>query len=192
MLSVLGATDYWLRFEWQHRGSPHVHGLTWLKDAPDVEAILASREDGSEDDLVQYVNRIVTTLNPAVQPDGNNVDDAPAPKTDPHICNQPCADVQDFDQDLADLAATCQRHTRCSAAYCLRTRDGKQQCRFGLPKPLQPDTALVTEDEEEPLLLTARNDGLVNSYNPVQLSAWRANVDTCMQYCVSRHKVIEY
>ena len=24
---VLGATDYWLRFEWQHRGSPHVHGL---------------------------------------------------------------------------------------------------------------------------------------------------------------------
>ncbi len=189
-VGVLGATDYWLRFEWQHRGSPHVHGLAWLKDAPDVEAILASHEDGSEDDLVQYVDRIVTTLNPAVQPDGSNIDDAPAPKTDPHICNQPYADVQDLDQDLADLVATCQRHTRCSAAYCLRTRDGKQQYRFGYPKSLQPDTALVTEDEEEPLLLTARNDGLVNSYNPVQLSAWRANVD--MQYCVSRHKVIEY
>ena len=25
---VLGATDYWLRFEWQHRGSPHVHMAT--------------------------------------------------------------------------------------------------------------------------------------------------------------------
>ncbi len=166
-VGVLGATDYWLRFEWQHRGSLHVHGLAWLKVAPDVEAILASHEDGSEEGLVQYVDRIVTKVNPAVQPDGSNIDDAPAPKTGPHICNQPYADVQDFDQDLADLVATCQRRTRCSAAYCMRTRDGKQQCRFGYPKPLQPDTALVTEDDE-PLLLTARNDGFVNSYNPVQ------------------------
>ena len=37
---------------------------------------------------------------------------------------------------------------------------------------------------------TARNDPLVNSFNPVQLSAWRGNVD--MQYCVSRHKEIQY
>ena len=39
-------------------------------------------------------------------------------------------------------------------------------------------------------LITARNDPLINSYNPAQLVGWRANVD--MQYCVSRHKVIEY
>ena len=37
---------------------------------------------------------------------------------------------------------------------------------------------------------TARNDSLLNSYNPVQLSAWRANVD--MQYVVSRNKVLQY
>ena len=97
-------------------------------------------------------------------------------------------EIQDFDTDLADLVATCQRHTRCSAAYCLRTRNGRQECRFGYPKPLQPHTAIVLEDE--PTLLTARNDGMVNSFNPVQLSAWRANVD--MQYIVSRRRVIEY
>ena len=45
-------------------------------------------------------------------------------------------------------------------------------------------------EDGEPELLNARNDGLVNSFNPVQLSAWHVNVD--MQYCVSRHKVIEY
>ena len=45
-------------------------------------------------------------------------------------------------------------------------------------------------EDQEPVLFTAQNDGLINSYNPVQLSAWRANVD--MQYCVSRRKVIEY
>lgn len=36
-VGVLGVTDYWMRFEWQHRGSSHVHGLAWLPNAPDVE-----------------------------------------------------------------------------------------------------------------------------------------------------------
>ena len=31
---------------------------------------------------------------------------------------------------------------------------------------------------------------MLNSFNPVQLSAWRANVD--MQYIVSRRRVIDY
>ena len=121
-------------------------------------------------------------------PRRKNIDEAPAPKTDPHVCNQLYEDVQDFDKDLADLAATCQHHTRCSAAYCLCTRNGRQECRFGYPKPLQPHTDIVME--EEPTILTARNDGMVNSFNPVQLPAWRANVD--MQYIVSRRRVIEY
>ena len=43
------------------------------------------------------------------------------------------------------------------------------------------------EDDSQPTILTARNDGMVNSFNPVQLSAWRANVD--MQYIVSLRKV---
>ena len=63
------------------------------------------------------------------------------------------------------------------------------ECRFGYPKPLRPETTLLTEDSD-PQLLTMRNDSLVNRYNPVQLSAWRANVD--MQYCVSLRKAIEY
>ena len=188
-VGVLGATDYWMRFEWQHRGSPHVHGLAWLSGAPNVEQIVADGTDTAKEELIRYVDKIVTTLNPTILPDGSNADDAPTPKTSPHICNKPYEKIEDFNQDLTDLVATCQRHTRCSAAYCLRTSDGQQKCRFGYPKPLQPETTLVTENGE-PELLTARNDGLVNSFNLVQLSAWRANVD--MQYCVSRHKVIEY
>jgi hypothetical protein len=191
-VGVLGATDYWFRFEWQHRGSPHVHGLAWLPDAPDINQILSSSDANSTattEALLQYVDNVVSTTNPAVLPDGSNVDEAPPPKTNPHICNLPYLEVEDFDQDLTDLIATCQRHTRCSAAYCLRTHNGQQKCRFGYPKPLQLETVLVTEGED-PVVLTARNDGLINSFNPVQLSAWRANVD--MQYCVSRHKIIEY
>ena len=80
------------------------------------------------------------------------------------------------------------KDTRCSASYCLCTKHGKQECRFGYPKPLQSHTAIVAEDE--PTLLTARNDGMINSFNPVQLSAWRANVD--MRYIVSHHRVLKY
>ena len=215
---VLGATDYWMRFEWQHRGSPHVHGVAWLESAPNVSTILAqiketTTADGEastgatsqapnsadrqpEHELLEFVDRIVYTTNPAILADGSNVADAPLPKTNPHICSKPYSEIEDYQQDLSDLIATCQRHTRCSAAYCLRTSHGVQKCRFGYPKPLQPQTSLMLGDKEndsedqEPVLLTARNDGLINSFNPVQLSAWRANVD--MQYCVSRRKVIEY
>ena len=189
-MGVLGVTDYWLRFEWQHHGSPHVHGLAWLPNAPDVEQLLSSPDtsDATKEELVKFADNIVTTCNPAILPDGSNLDDAPSPKTDPHVCNQVYGNIQDLDKDLADLVATCQSHTRCSAAYCLRTRNGRQECRFGYPKPLQPHTTIVME--EEPTILTARNDGMVNSFNPVQLSAWRANVD--MQYIVSHRRVIEY
>lgn len=185
-VGVLGASDYWFRFEWQHRGSPHVHGIAWFPDAPDVQQAVASPE--TKQQLLDYVDRIVSTINPAVQPDGSDADSAPPARVNPHICNLPYTDVVDLNQDLIDIIATCQRH-RCSAAYCLRTKNGQQKCWFGYPKPLQPETTLVTEDGE-PVLLTARNDGVVNSYNPVQLSAWRANVD--MQYIVSRKRLVGY
>ena len=68
-------------------------------------------------------------------------------------------------------------------------KNGKQVCRFGYPKALQSTTTLNIQDDKIELV-TARNDPLVNSYNPIQLCSWRANVD--MQYCYSRRKVIEY
>ena len=122
--------------------------------------------------------------------DGSDVETAaPPPKTNPHVCNKPYSEIDDFTLDLVDLIATCQRHTRCSAAYCLRKRKGKQECRFGYPKPLQDVTTIVTL-EGEPQVVTARNDSLLNGFNPVQLSAWRANVD--MSYASSRDKIIKY
>ena len=88
-VGVLG-TDYWMRFEWQHRGSPHVHGLAWLPDTPDVEQLLSSPNsvpDAVKEEITKYADSLVSTINPAVLPDGSNIDIAPAPNTDPHICN---------------------------------------------------------------------------------------------------------
>ena len=97
--------------------------------------------------------------------------------------------MKDFEEDLTDLIATCQRHTRCSESYCLHMRNGKQECRFGYPKNLQEQTT-INMTEEEAVILTARNDGMINSFNHIQLTAWCANVD--MQYIVLRNRVVQY
>ena len=86
---VLKATDYWMRFEWQHRGSPHVHGVAWLPNAPDVEQLLTSAEvpDSLREEVIQYADKTVTTLNPAQSSSTDSESQWPAPVTNPHICN---------------------------------------------------------------------------------------------------------
>jgi len=190
-VDILGASDYWFRFEWQHRGSPHIHGMAWLSGAPNAENIMALPDSavGQREELIRYVDSLVSTWNPAVLPDGSNLQDIPCPRTDPQLCSIPYSEVTDHRQDLNDLISTCQSHTRCSSNYCLRNVNGEQVCHFGYPQPLQSHTSINTDNEQRDIL-TARNDMFINSYNPIQLSGWRANVD--MKYITSREKVVEY
>ena len=51
-----------MRFEWQHRGSPHVHGLAWFSGAPNVEQIVADGTDTAKEELIRYVDKIVYSL----------------------------------------------------------------------------------------------------------------------------------
>ena len=189
-VDILGASEFWFHFGWQHRGSPHIHGLAWMNNAPNVEQILATPNNATQKEkLIRYIDSLVSTTNPAVLPDGSNMESAPHPKVNPHICAKSYLQIEDHQQDLVDLIATCQRHTKCSTNYCLCTKQGQQVCRFGYPKPLQSET-VISNEKLDTELLTVRNDSLVNSYNALQLSAWRANVD--MKYIVSRRRVIEY
>ena len=64
-VGVLGVTDYWMRFEWQHRGSPHVHGLAWLPDAPNVEHLLSSPDNIS--DAAKEPSMLTVLSPPAIQ-----------------------------------------------------------------------------------------------------------------------------
>ena len=71
-----------------HCGSPHVHGLAWLPDVtvPDVQQVLNASDDSSaasKEALLQYINKVVSTINPAVLPDGSNVDKAPTLRPTP-------------------------------------------------------------------------------------------------------------
>lgn len=85
------------------------HRVAWLPNAPDVEQLLKATDniESVKQDIIQYANKAVTTINPAVAPDASNVDDAPQPVTQPHICNKSYLDVANHDEDLFQLIATC-------------------------------------------------------------------------------------
>ncbi|XP_057856713.2 uncharacterized protein LOC131066056 [Cryptomeria japonica] len=60
------AKDHWYRYEWQHRGSAHIHGFLWLPNAPDMDKI-----DWSNHEVVQsaksFFDKYVTAWNPRNQ-----------------------------------------------------------------------------------------------------------------------------
>ena len=78
-------------------------------DTPHVEQLLHGDSDRLKEDIIQQADQLVSTVNPAVLPDGSNITDAPPPKIDPHICNKVYGDIQDLNEDLADHTSA----TRC-------------------------------------------------------------------------------
>ena len=76
-IEFLGCSDYWMRFEWQHCGSPHIHGLSWLPNTPGVETINTSPETKLQ--LIKFIDSIISNVNPAIDMDGSNQSSAPMP-----------------------------------------------------------------------------------------------------------------
>ena len=51
-----------------------------------MHLVLTNSDATSREALLQHVDKVVSTTNPAVLPDGSNVDEATPPKINPHIC----------------------------------------------------------------------------------------------------------
>ena len=49
--------DYFYRVEFQQRGSPHIHGLFWVKDAPQYEKCF-------DEEIVNFVDKYITCYKP--------------------------------------------------------------------------------------------------------------------------------
>uniref|UniRef100_A0A1X7SY52 Uncharacterized protein n=1 Tax=Amphimedon queenslandica TaxID=400682 RepID=A0A1X7SY52_AMPQE len=180
-----------MRFQGQYQGSSQIHALAWLPNAPNVENLLTSSPDlveSTKQEIIEYTDKTISAINSALLPDGSYVTDSPPAKVDPHISKKSFSQVSDFEENLIDVIATCQSHTRCLESHCLRTRYGKQECWFEFPKDFQAQTT-INITEEEPVILTAHNDGMLHSFNPIPVTYWHANVD--MQYIVPRKSVFQ-
>jgi ATP-dependent DNA helicase PIF1 len=159
--------DWWYRFEWQHRGSTHVHGIGKVQGAPIIDWEKMKENEEIMSNVVQYIDSLVTTINPGL--------DAPVPNR--HPCQKRHNEMNDDLLDYVELVNKLQRHTRCSPSYCLRVnKKGQQLCRFNYPKENAENTYL-RDNNGQPELITARNDPYINPHNRLQLQGWRANVD---------------
>lgn len=156
--------DMWFRYEYQHRGSIHLHGVAWFYDAPSIDNI---SNPSVQQNILDYFDQIISCNNP----------DPDCHISKIHPCQISHLDIINHDEDLAELVNRVQRHTVCNKS-CL-TKNGKvlKKCRYNFPYDLKEKSELVIENNEIKEILFKRNDHLVNKYNPWLLSTWRGNTD---------------
>jgi hypothetical protein len=175
----LGVTDHWFRYEWQHRGSGHIHCLLWTKEGP----LLDPSTDEERTVFAAYWGARITAVNPDPQrpPDLRN----PA--------SLPPSDVTNTPDQFAALLNRLQQHT-CSPTYCLRTKKGSTttQCRFFYPRPLATEPAVTKEinNNRGYMFAPVRNQPLLNQCAPVITLGWLANTD--IQPATTLHGLLTY
>ena len=213
----LDAEWHWFRYEYQARGSTHAHGCAKLKNDPGISQLvtkaaagwLLSNEpstgeayststrdaiireaDEAKAAVLQYADWLVTTCNEAIA----GQDSWNRPTLHPSSLSP--SSVTDSDADYQDLVNCVERHSHCSAAYCLRKKCGQQipTCRFDYPRPTLSNSTLTFEklpnQSIRATLTTKRNDPRINSHSRLLLQNWRANVD--IQVIVDPDKCARY
>ena len=182
---------YWRRYEWQGRGSTHVHGLYWIegvKQAPD-EGFPNTAE---KDEFAKTWGLHVTAFNP--EP-GRNI---PIGESNP-LASRPGEDTT-F-RMLSSILNRCQRH-HCSESYCLRRfklpggkMSEKKSCRFYFERNLREYPVVSTQisrGKNPPweVFDGVRNDGQMNNHIRAITMGWLANTDAVP--CTSLRAVINY
>ena len=196
--------DYMYRFEAQQRGSLHDHGLYYVKNCP-----IYGKE--SDDEICKFIDRYVTCRRHhefiAVQihkcakktcykrPSQEcrfNFPRFPMPKT---VILQPIKNAEYTKEQLSQIKSNYRKvkialkslndteiDTNTSANDFI-----KSQC-------LSYEEYLTTlrYSVDAPTVFLRRNisDIYVNNYNPILLSAWRANMD--IQYCLDPYSIVQY
>ncbi|KAM4061282.1 PIF1-like helicase [Hirsutella rhossiliensis] len=194
-------TDYWDRYEWQGRGSPHNHGLYWMKEGP-----AADMEDEAARDLFARTWGFHIT---AVNPEPRRT----VPRGEGNPLSVDPLGVEMTFLRLSQIVNRCQRH-RCNTTYCLRVRKGsgdlardmegaaadieaanaanpERECRFDFPRALRELAAVIRKEGKSYYIFeAARNDSLMNHFNPAIILGWLANID--ISPCTSLQAVITY
>ena len=90
------------------------------------------------------------------------------------------SEIDDHDEDYHRLVNTVERHTRCSAAYCLKKKHAGAPCQLNAGLDFQSHWKQIQnwlirnyhiEDIDVDLVIK-RNDHRLNSHNRVMLEKW--------------------
>jgi hypothetical protein len=185
---LLGVVDFWYRYEWQERGSGHIHGFLWLRNAPDPEDIDWSVLNNPEREIlldqeremrrfVSFWENIISAINPYPREDENT------PLMGQHPCQRANETLHDTKEELAELLNWVERHKICKPGYCQvkRTVPGHEEpqifCRFDFPMTLCGNANIGLDSKRRVRFEPKRNDPLLNSFNIPMILGWRANID---------------
>ena len=197
----LKLAHHWFRYEWQFRGSGHIHGFLWFHNAPDISTLDINVEEDRERLRIFFDESIVR---------GRVFCKGLPPSDISPITHALPFDMSDegMEKDLSELANRVQRHT-CSS-YCLRPKKRRPQheirpehseqlgppemvCRFGFPLPIATERSIERDDSRGRytfLLKRDAEDVRINQHCPHMLQVWRANTD--LKPVLSLHGVLSY
>lgn len=184
-----GVEHYWYRYEWQARGSGHVHGVLWLRNAPNPEdidwkllrkldVIISDEQEEKTKTFVDFWDRIITAINPSPREDSNT------PLTGQHPSSIRPENLDHVRSELADLLNWVQRHE-----YCLinpkvpGSIEKAAVCRFDYPHPLRYSSGCGFDCKKRPRFEHKRNNPLLNAYNPTMMIQYRSEADIEQECC---------
>jgi hypothetical protein len=167
--------DYWYRIEFQHRGSPHIHGVFWLEGLEDLTKIKPN-----DFEKINKTKLFFDNLIECIQPDlnANYIE---------HPSKYRLSEVNNRENDLSCLVKAVQIH-KCRLNYC--KNNTKKICRFKFPKSIETDSKLEFNEKGILTYTPKRNSPSINCYNKFILENWRANMD--IQPITSAHSLIAY
>jgi ATP-dependent DNA helicase PIF1 len=185
---LLGVKHYWYRYEWQERGSGHIHGFLWLKNAPNpneidwdhakrADAIISDDQEQKISAFIDFWKHLISAWNPFPREDENS------PLLGTHPCAKRPEDMTYNKAELSELLNWVQRHTKCQPGYCQVKRkvpgqdDPKICCRFDFPKDTMERATYGVDSKNRVHFQPRRNDRLVNNYNTDLIMGWQANTD---------------
>ena len=198
--------DFFYRVEFQQRGSPHIHGLFWVKEAPQYEK-------SSNEEIVSFVDKYITCQKPD---SSSEMDDLVNLQMHRHAktCKKAGRKICRFNFPLPPMPRTMiltpldnccfdemiQKKIKENAE---RIRDVLDNMKYGEDISFE-DFLNKLQLTEECYILAIRHtiirDTLflkrapaeirINSYNTDLLKAWRANMD--MQYVLDPYACATY
>ena len=132
--NLFTVTDSWYRYEWQSRGSGHVHGFLWIAEAPNIREIDRMTEEERQK-VISFFDGMVSAWNV------KRNETSPAV----HPCQLPMTDLKDDGNDLGDCQNKLQRHTRCAPGYCV-VIDKKTKQQVGILQVERTKKVLTSND----------------------------------------------
>ena len=184
--------DWFYRVEYQQRGSPHIHMLIWLENAPTFG-------EDSDYDVVSFIDKIVTCEKPTENPDLLALVNRQVHRHS-HTCRKKSKSVCRFNYPQPPMTSTkilypldidmddneVDQHKDTWKFINKHLNDMKQgeditfdQLLVNLKLTEENYLLAVQSSLKSPTIFLKRkpNELRINNYNAACLSAWRANMD---------------